>query len=112
VHELRGEDYYLGVFLVGAYQETLGDLHNLMGDTNVLHVRIGKDGHIEYAHEIAGDTVSDVLSYVEYDPRDMIDNVRAIAEKAVRDNRITPEERREIMSAYEDGMRGYTYFEN
>jgi arginine decarboxylase len=112
VHELRGEDYYLGVFLVGAYQETLGDLHNLMGDTNVLHVRVGKDGLIEYAHEIAGDTVSDVLSYVEYDPRDMIDNVRNIAEQAVRDNRITPEERREIMSAYENGMRGYTYFEN
>ena len=112
VHELRGEDYYLGVFLVGAYQETLGDLHNLMGDTNVLHVRVGKDGHVEYAHEIAGDTVADVLSYVEYDTRDMIENVRSIAEKAVRDNRITPEERREIMSAYEDGMRGYTYFEN
>jgi arginine decarboxylase len=112
VHDLNNEDYYLGVFLVGAYQETLGDLHNLMGDTNVLHVRVGKDGHVEYAHEIAGDTVADVLSYVEYDPRDMIDNVRAIAEKAVRDNRITPEERREIMSAYEDGMRGYTYFEN
>jgi len=111
VHELRGEDYYLGVFLVGAYQETLGDLHNLLGDTNVLHVRIGKDGNVEYAHEIAGDTVADVLSYVEYDTHDMIDNVRAIAEKAVRDNRITPEDRREIMSAYEDGMRGYTYFE-
>jgi len=112
VHELRGEDYYLGVFLVGAYQETLGDLHNLMGDTNVLHVRVGQDGHIEYAHEIAGDTVADVLSYVEYDPRDMIQNVRTIAEKAVRDNRITPEDRREIMSAYEEGMRGYTYFES
>lgn len=112
VHELRGEDYYLGVFLVGAYQETLGDLHNLLGDTNVLHVRIGKDGNVEYANEIAGDTVADVLSYVEYDTHDMIDNVRAIAEKAVRDNRITPEDRREIMSAYEDGMRGYTYFES
>jgi arginine decarboxylase len=112
VHELRGEDYYLGVFLVGAYQETLGDLHNLLGDTNVLHVRIGKDGNVEYAHEIAGDTVADVLSYVEYDTRDMIESVRAIAEKAVRDNRITPEERREIMTSYENGMRGYTYFEN
>lgn len=112
LHELHGEDYYLGVFLVGAYQETLGDLHNLMGDTNVLHVRVDKDGHVEYAQEISGDTVADVLSYVEYDPRDMIENVRAIAEKAVRDNRISPEERREILSAYEDGMRGYTYFEN
>lgn len=113
VHDLmQNEEYYLGVFLVGAYQETLGDLHNLMGDTNVLHVRVGKDGEVEYANEIAGDTVADVLSYVEYDTRDMIDNVRNIAEKAVRENRITPEERREIMSAYEDGMRGYTYFES
>ncbi|MBI2442178.1 MAG: biosynthetic arginine decarboxylase [Lentisphaerae bacterium] len=112
LHELRGEDYYLGVFLVGAYQETLGDLHNLLGDTNVLHVRVGKDGTVEYTHEITGDTVADVLSYVEYDPRDMIDQVRIMAEQAVRDNRITATERREIMSAYETGMRGYTYFES
>ncbi len=111
LHELKGEDYYLGVFLVGAYQETLGDLHNLLGDTNVLHVRVGKDGQVEYAHEIAGDTVADVLSYVEYDPREMINRVRTTAEQAVRDGRITPIERREIMSAYETGMRGYTYFE-
>ncbi len=111
LHELRGEDYYLGVFLVGAYQETLGDLHNLLGDTNVLHVRIGKDGQVEYAHEIAGDTVADVLSYVEYDPREMINRVRETAEQAVRDGRISAVERREIMSAYEIGMRGYTYFE-
>ncbi len=111
LHELRGEDYYLGVFLVGAYQETLGDLHNLLGDTNVLHVRIGKDGAVEYANEIAGDTVADVLSYVEYDPRDMVQRVRVMAEQAVRDGRISAIERREIMSAYEAGMRGYTYFE-
>ena len=111
LHELRGADYYLGVFLVGAYQETLGDLHNLLGDTNVLHVRVGKDGAVEYANEIAGDTVADVLSYVEYDPRDMINRVRIMAEQAVRDNHITAIERREIMSAYETGMRGYTYFE-
>ncbi len=111
LHELKNEDYYLGAFLVGAYQETLGDLHNLLGDTNVLHVRVGKDGQVEYAHEIAGDTVADVLSYVEYDPREMISRVRATAEQAVRDGRITAVERREIMSAYENGMRGYTYFE-
>ncbi len=111
LHELKGEDYYLGVFLVGAYQETLGDLHNLLGDTNVLHVRIGKDGQVEYSHEIAGDTVADVLTYVEYDSREMVNRVRTIAEQAVRDGRITAVERREIMSAYEAGMRGYTYFE-
>lgn len=113
LHELlHGEDYYLGVFLVGAYQETLGDLHNLLGDTNVLHVRVGETGSVEYTNEIAGDTVADVLSYVEYDPREMIDSVRWTAENAVREGRITAVERREIMSAYEDGMRGYTYFES
>ena len=111
VHELNSDDYYLGVFLVGAYQETLGDLHNLMGDTNVLHIRIGKDGQFEFANEIAGDTVADVLSVVEYDPRDMLCRIRATAERAVREGRITPTERREIMDAYETGMRGYTYFE-
>lgn len=113
LHELLPDvEYYLGVFLVGAYQETLGDLHNLLGDTNVMHVRLGTDGAVEYADEIAGDTVADVLSVVEYDPREMVGRVRGMAEQAVRDGRITPEERRDIMSAYEAGMRGYTYFES
>ena len=105
------EEYYLGVFLIGAYQETLGDLHNLLGDTNVVSVKLGPHGEIEYAKEIAGDTVADVLSYVEYNPQDMIDQVRKVAETAVRDGKITPEARREIMAAYEMGLRGYTYFE-
>jgi arginine decarboxylase len=66
---------------------------------------------LEYAKEIAGDTVADVLSYVEYDVQDMVEQVRRTAEQAVRAGRITPEERREIMAAYEGGLRGYTYFE-
>ncbi|NLB56442.1 MAG: biosynthetic arginine decarboxylase [Lentisphaerae bacterium] len=111
LHELDDRDYYLGVFLIGAYQETLGDLHNLLGDTNVLHVRLGENG-FEYSNEIEGDTVADVLSYVEYDPAKMIRTVRSAAEKAVREGRITAEDRREIMLAYENMMRGYTYFRN
>ncbi|MFH0907675.1 MAG: biosynthetic arginine decarboxylase [bacterium] len=112
LHDVNGAgDYYLGVFLVGAYQETLGDLHNLLGDTNVVSVRISANGQVEYAKEIAGDTVADVLSYVEYDPQVMVDQVRKFAEQAVRAGRITAEERREIMAAYEVGLRGYTYFE-
>ncbi|HMO03430.1 MAG TPA: biosynthetic arginine decarboxylase [Kiritimatiellia bacterium] len=111
LHDLNGKDYILGVFLVGAYQETLGDLHNLLGDTNVVSVRLGANGQPEYVREIAGDTVADVLSYVEYDPNDMIHQMRTIAEQAVRNGRITPQERREIMAAYETGLRGYTYFE-
>ena len=111
LHEMNGKDYILGVFLVGAYQETLGDLHNLLGDTNVVSVRLGSNGQPEYVKEIAGDTVADVLSYVEYDPADMIHQMRQTAESAVRNGRITAEERREIMAAYEGGLRGYTYFE-
>ncbi len=112
LHEINGHgEYILGVFLVGAYQETLGDLHNLLGDTNVVSVRVSDTGAVEYAKEIAGDTVADVLSYVEYDPQDMVEQFRRFAETAVRDGRISPEERREIMAAYEVGLRGYTYFE-
>jgi arginine decarboxylase len=112
LHDINGHgEYYLGVFLVGAYQETLGDLHNLLGDTNVVSVRIGDGGQLEYAREIAGDTVADVLSYVEYNPSDMVDRVRRLAETAVRGGKISAEERREIMQAYEIGLRGYTYFE-
>lgn len=112
LHPLRdGEEYYLGVFLVGAYQETLGDLHNLMGDTNVVSIRATEDGSYEYVREIRGDSVADVLSYVEYDPRRMLENLRSTAERAVRDGRISPSERFSIMQSFEDGMRGYTYFE-
>ena len=111
VHELNSGEYYMGVFLVGAYQETLGDLHNLLGDTNVVSLRLGEHGEIEYTHEIDGDSVADVLSYVEYNPQDMLDRMRKTAEQAVRSGRITAEERRQIMDAYETGLRGYTYFE-
>ena len=111
VHELNGEEYYMGVFLVGAYQETLGDLHNLFGDTNVVTLRLGEHGTLELAQEMDGDTVADVLSYVEHKPQTMLDRVRQMAEQAVRAGRITPEERRQIVDAYETGLRGYTYFE-
>ena len=81
------------------------------GDTNVVSLRVGEQGQLEYTHEIDGDSVSDVLSYVEYNPQDMLDRVRKIAEQAVRSGRITAEDRRHIMDAYEAGLRGYTYFE-
>ena len=111
VHELNSHEYYMGVFLVGAYQETLGDLHNLFGDTNVVSLRVGDNGEIEYTHEFDGDTVADVLSYVEYDTPEMLDRMRKVAEQAVRSGKISAEERRQIMEAYETGLRGYTYFE-
>jgi arginine decarboxylase len=112
VHALKdGEDYYLGVFLVGAYQETLGDLHNLMGDTNVVSVRINADGSFDFVKEMQGDSIADVLSYVEYDPRSMQVRFRDTAEQAVRSGRITPAERAQILAQFAASLNGYTYFE-
>ena len=111
LHELNGGEYYLGAFLMGAYQETIGDMHNLLGDTNVLHLRISDDGHVEYVKEITGDTVEEVLSRVEYNARDMVQSVRDMAESAVKKRRISAREKGAIITAFEEGMRGYTYFE-
>ncbi|MGK2914738.1 MAG: biosynthetic arginine decarboxylase, partial [Porticoccaceae bacterium] len=112
VHPLQdGEEYYLAVFLVGAYQETLGDLHNLFGDTNVANVRINDDGSFDFVHELHGDSIADVLSYVEYDPKKLYERFRATAEQAVRDRKISVAERQQVLGAFSESLRGYTYFE-
>ena len=112
LHDFKqGEPYYLAVFLVGAYQETLGDLHNLLGDTNVVGVHLEK-GKPVYTHEVEGDTVADVLSYVEFDPKELVTRFRTFAEKAVTEGRISPKERREILDLFREGLAGYTYFES
>ena len=111
LHDPAGRDYYLGVFLVGAYQETIGDMHNLLGHTDVLHIRIGSEGKIEYAREITGDSVEEVLTYVEYDPRDTMQRIRSIAERALQQRRISPADKGAILEAFETGLKGYTYFE-
>ena len=112
LHALReGEEYYLGVFLVGAYQETLGDLHNLFGDTNVVSVRINRDGSYEFVKEMHGDTISDVLSYVEYHPKEMQLRHRNTAERAVREGRISARERQQIIKLFNESLNGYTYYE-
>jgi arginine decarboxylase len=112
LHPLKdGENYYLGAFLVGAYQETLGDLHNLLGDTNVVSIRAKEDGSFEIAREIEGDSVADVLSYLEYEPKDIMEKIRNMAEDAIQAGRIAPQDRPAIMNAFENGVRGYTYFE-
>ncbi len=112
LHELEEtKPYILGTFLVGAYQETLGDLHNLMGDTHVVSLRLDEDGEMEFSREIEGDSVADVLSYLEYTPKEMIERVRKMAERAVSLKLINTVQRKEIMKAYQDGMRGYTYYE-
>ena len=113
VHPLKdNEEYDLGVFLVGAYQETLGDLHNLMGDTNVVSVRINSDGSVDYVREMNGDSIADVLSYVEYQPQHLLERFRANAEAAVRRGAITVGERQVVLDSFAASLRGYTYFEN
>lgn len=112
LHEFKqDEEYYLGVFLVGAYQETLGDLHNLFGDTNIISIRIREDGSLDYVKEVEGDSVADVLTYVEYNPKNMADRFRQTAEAAIKNGFINVEDRYKIMQAYENGLRGYTYYE-
>lgn len=113
LHALReDEDYTLGVFLVGAYQETLGDLHNLFGDTNVVSVSVNADGSFDFVREFHGDSIADVLSYVEYEPKHMQEQFRQVAENAVRSGRISVAERQEILRAFRDSLQGYTYFEH
>jgi len=109
---LDNEPYYFGVFLVGAYQETLGDLHNLMGDTNVASVRINDDGTFDFVREMSGDSIADVLTYVEYQPQQLLERFRRTAEQAVRGGRISVMERQAVLEAFGASLRGYTYFED
>ena len=100
--------YYLGMFLCGAYQEILGDMHNLFGDTNAVHVELGDDGY-EVAHVIKGDNMKDVLRYVAYTPQDMVESVRRQAERALKKGRINVGQMRLLMDHYEKAMGSYTY---
>jgi len=114
------EPYYLGVFLLGAYQEILGDLHNLLGDTHAVHVSFNHDGNANDGPEggnwsidevIEGDTVKEVLSYVQFDDQDMRRAVRRDIERAIKANRVTVAEGKSLLAFYESGLDGYTYLE-
>ncbi|MBN2804396.1 MAG: biosynthetic arginine decarboxylase [Deltaproteobacteria bacterium] len=107
----KNKEYYIGVFLVGAYQETLGDLHNLFGDTNIASIRINSDHSFDIVHEFEGDSISDVLSYVEYEPQTLIKIFRQKAESAVKDGIITVAQRQKMLGLFNDSLMGYTYFE-
>ena len=111
LHPLNGEPYYLGVFLVGAYQEILGDLHNLFGDTNTVHVALDPEEGYRIEDVVNGDTVTDVLRYVRYNRGDLVAKVRQAAELALRARRMTLEESRLLLRRYEEGLSGYTYLE-
>lgn len=111
VHELNNkEPYYLGVFLVGAYQEILGDLHNLFGDTNAVHIKVREKDYI-IDKVIEGETVADVLEYVQFNPKKMARTVEIWVTSSVKKGIITAEEGREFLSNYRSGLYGYTYLE-
>ena len=111
LHEVKeDEHYYIGVFLVGAYQEILGNMHNLFGDTNAVHVTVDADGY-SIDKTIDGETVADVLEYVQYDPKRLVRRLETWVSKAVKEDRITVEEGKEFISNYRSGLYGYTYLE-
>ncbi|MDE2963222.1 MAG: biosynthetic arginine decarboxylase [Acidobacteriota bacterium] len=111
LHPFTGRPYYLAVFLVGAYQEILGDLHNLLGDTNAVHVSLEPSGEVRVDHVVKGDRVKDVLGYVEYYADELLSLMRRDIERAVRDRKISLEESGRLLRFYESGLRGYTYLE-
>lgn len=111
VHTLKpNEPYYIGVFLVGAYQEILGDMHNLFGDTNAVHISVYKD-HYEIDQTIDGESIADVLDYVQYNPKKLVRNIETWVTASMKAGKITPEEGREFISTYRSGLYGYTYLE-
>ena len=111
LHALRrNEPYYLGVFLVGAYQEILGDMHNLFGDTNAVHVSV-KDGLYHIDQIIDGETVDEVLDYVQYNPKKLVRQLEIWVTKSVKNGKISLEEGKEFLSNYRSGLYGYTYLE-
>ncbi|MFY8057748.1 MAG: biosynthetic arginine decarboxylase [Planctomycetaceae bacterium] len=112
LHAWQNEPYYLGAFLIGAYQEILGDLHNLFGDTNAVHVSTDARGEVVLDAVIKGDTVREVLDYVEFDPEHLVQRLRDAIEQAVREGRICDQQAGRFLRFYEEGLGGYTYLED
>jgi len=112
LHELKdGEKYYLAAFLVGAYQETLGDLHNLFGDTHVVHVRLHDEGGWWIEEIVKGDTANKVLEYMEYDTDELYPGIARDCERAVQEGRMSLGEAQGVKRFYEQELNGYAYHE-
>ena len=111
LHALKNnEPYYLGVFLVGAYQEILGDMHNLFGDTNAAHISV-KDGKYNIDQIFDGETVEEVLDYVQYNPKKLVRQLEQWVTKSVKEGKISLEEGKEFLATYRNGLFGYTYLQ-
>jgi arginine decarboxylase len=112
LHPFDSDQYFLGAFLLGAYQEILGDLHNLFGDTNAVHVRQGPTGEVILDSVIKGDTVREVLNYVQFSSDSLVTKLRRDVEAALREGRLTYEESGALLHFFEEGLHGYTYLED
>ncbi|WP_088240351.1 biosynthetic arginine decarboxylase [Calothrix rhizosoleniae] len=109
LHPLKsGESYYLGMFLNGAYQEIMGNLHNLFGDTNTVHIQLTPKGY-QIKHVVKGDTMNEVLGYVQYDTEDMVENIRQRCEQALEEKHISLAESQKLLQTYEKSLSKYTY---
>ncbi|HKI61805.1 MAG TPA: arginine decarboxylase, partial [Mariprofundaceae bacterium] len=106
----NGDDYFIGIFLTGAYQEILGDLHNLFGDTHAVHVRLDDDGY-ELEQLVEGESVTEVLDYVQFHETVLTDRMRRQLAHARADGRITARESTAFLNYYREGLKGYTYLE-
>ena len=113
IHEIKkNEEYYLGVFFIGAYQETLGDLHNLFGDTNISTVKLEDNGKFTIVHEQIGDKISQVLSYVEYSSSEVLKIFSEKTNRFYKKNLISNSEKNQLLKNFKASIDGYTYFEN
>ncbi len=112
LHSMDSHPYYLGAFLIGAYQEILGDLHNLFGDTNAVHVSMGTGDDVIVETMINGDSVREVLEYVEFDTAALVDRLRTAVDQAIRENRIDDRQAGWLLRFYQASLDGYTYLED
>jgi arginine decarboxylase len=111
LHPYQHQDYCLAAFLVGAYQEILGDLHNLLGDTNAVHVSVDEKGDVSIDEVIEGDTVREVLQYVQFNAEELQRTMRKMVERALKEQKLSIDEARLLLKFYEYGLEGYTYLE-
>jgi len=109
LHPLNNSPYYLGIFLVGAYQEIMGGLHNLFGDTNAVHVRLDADGKWKIQQVVEGDSIEEVLGYVQFNPKQLIMDLRKLIEESLRAGRLTNEESAKLQRRFKESLESYTY---
>lgn len=109
LHHVNGQPYYLGIFLVGAYQEVLGGLHNLFGDTNAVHVELDQEGRWQINHLIEGDTIREVLGYVQYSPQELIERLRVAIEQSLTHGRLLPKDSAKLQRKFKEALESYTY---